>query len=77
MKILMLVTMVALSGCRAAHLGKDTGTAFRNAFEAQARDKSAEAPAALDAEDAKNVTTAHRRLPKDDTAENEPSPFKK
>ncbi|HUH01005.1 MAG TPA: hypothetical protein VML75_03355 [Kofleriaceae bacterium] len=54
---LALALLGSTIGCRSEHLGKDTGRAYRQAFEQQAEPKG-EGPA-LSAEDATRVMHAH------------------
>lgn len=58
--VLFALAMLApAAGCRHAHLGDDTGDAYKDALEAQ-RDSDAEEIDPLDARDAKKVMARHR-----------------
>jgi hypothetical protein len=57
---LALAVAGALVGCRAAHLGPDTGQSYRAAIAAQRAADSPEGGPALSATDAKQVLQVHR-----------------
>jgi hypothetical protein len=54
-----VLTVTAVAGCRAQHLGPRQGEAYRKAFGRQLSNK-AKAPANQDAADAERVLRAHR-----------------
>ena len=62
-RIIIIAAGLALlfaTGCRTAHLGKNTGTAYEDAFEKQ-RDGDAETDGPqMSADDAKQVLRSHR-----------------
>ncbi len=57
--LLSLAMLAPVAGCRHAHLGDDTGDAYKDALEAQ-RNSDAEEIDPLDARDAKKVMAKHR-----------------
>jgi hypothetical protein len=59
--LLAALVSVGASGCRTAHLGPDTGAAYRDALDGQ-RDSGPDGPG-FDADTARGTLAARRRAP--------------